>query len=135
MRRLLAALALTLVAALPALAVEKMTPRQVASEIDAGRVALIDIRTPKEWAETGVATPATLIDMTAKDFVPKLKEALAANPGKQLAFICRTGNRSNQLTTMLEQAGLKDVIDVTGGMAGKGGQKGWIAEGLPLRKP
>ncbi|MFZ1681554.1 MAG: rhodanese-like domain-containing protein [Rhizobiaceae bacterium] len=135
MRRALAALVLSLAAVFPALAVEKMTPRDVALAIESGGVALIDIRTPKEWAETGVAQPATLIDMTAKDFVPKLKQAIAANPDKRLAFICRTGSRSGQLTTMLEQAGLGDVIDVTGGMAGKGGQKGWIAEGLPLRKP
>lgn len=133
--RLAAALAAALVLSSSAFAAELMQPADVAAAIDAGKVALVDIRTPPEWKETGVPAPATPIDMTSPNFIPELKKVIAANPDKRLAFICRTGNRSNQLTTMLEQAGLKDVIDVTGGMAGKGGQKGWIAEGLPLRKP
>ena len=124
-------LALALAAA--ASAAELWTPRQAAEAIESGKAVLVDIRTPEEWKETGVATPATPIDMTAQDFVPKLKQVLADNPGKTVAFICRTGNRSSHLVAMLEKAGLTNIADVTGGMAGKGTQKGWIAEGLPMR--
>lgn len=130
-----AALAAALAFSLPAFAVELMQPKAVAAQIEAGKVALVDIRTPAEWAETGVATPATPIDMTSPDFIPALKKLIAANPDKRLAFICRSGNRSGQLTQALEQAGLKDVIDVAGGMAGGAAGKGWIAEGLPVKRP
>ncbi|MBK8458748.1 MAG: rhodanese-like domain-containing protein, partial [Phyllobacteriaceae bacterium] len=115
-------------------AAELMAPTDVAAQIEAGKVALVDIRTPPEWKETGVPAPATPIDMTSANFIPELKAVIAANPDKRLAFICRTGNRSAHLAQVLEQAGLKDVIDVAGGIAGKGANKGWIGEGLPVRK-
>ena len=121
------------VLAVTAQAAELWTPRQAAEAVDGGKAVLVDIRTPPEWKETGVAASATPIDMTAQDFVPKLKQVLAENPGKTVAFICRTGNRSSHLVGLLEKAGLTNIADVTGGMAGKGAQKGWIAEGLPLR--
>ena len=87
-----------------------------------------------EWAETGIPEPATPIDMTSADFVPKLKELLTGNPGRTVGFICRTGNRSNYLTEVLEKAGLTNIVDVTGGVAGNGKVTGWIAEGLPMKQ-
>lgn len=131
----IAAFATALMLALPGFAAEMMTPRQVHDAAVAGTVALIDIRTPQEWAETGIADVATPIDMTAPTFIDELKKAMAANPGKRLAFICRSGNRSGQLVAALEQAGLKDIIDVAGGMGGNGAVPGWIADGLPVKKP
>ena len=126
--RLAVALA-ALLSAMPAFAVEMMTPKQVSAEVEAGRAVLIDIRTPPEWAETGVAQSAKPIDMTSAAFVTDLKTAIAENPGKKLAFICRSGNRSGQLTAQLEAAGLTDIIDVAGGT------NAWITEGLPVAKP
>lgn len=134
MRRAAATLA-ALFIALPAFASQLMSPTEVHDLSLAGKVALVDIRTPQEWAETGVADVATPVDMTASDFVPKLKQVIADNPGKRLAFICRTGNRSSHIVAALEQAGLKDLIDVAGGMAGKGANPGWIGSGLPVKKP
>lgn len=124
--------ALVLVALLfaaPAFAVEKMTPGQVRAEVEGGRAVLIDIRTPAEWADTGVAQSARPIDMTSEGFVTDLKSVIAENPGKKLAFICRSGNRSGQLTAQLEASGLTNIIDVAGGTSA------WIAEGLPMTKP
>lgn len=134
MRRAAATLA-ALLFALPAFASQLMTPAEVHDLSVAGKVALVDVRTPPEWAQTGIADIATPIDMTASDFVPKLKAVIAENPGKRLAFICRTGNRSSHIVAALEQAGLKDLIDVAGGMSGKGANPGWIASGLPVKKP
>jgi rhodanese-related sulfurtransferase len=134
MRRAVVALA-ALLLALPAFAAELMQPKDVHDLAVAGKVALVDVRTPQEWSETGIADVATPIDMTASDFVPKLKELIAANPDKRLAFICRSGNRSSHIVAALEQAGLKDLIDVAGGMGGKGDNPGWIASGLPVKTP
>lgn len=129
-----ATLAAALALSSSAFAAELMQPTDVAAAIESGKMALVDIRTPPEWKETGVPTPATPIDMTSPTFIPELKKVIAANPDKRLAFICRTGNRSSHLVKALEQAGLKDVIDVAGGIAGKGAEKGWIGAGLPVRK-
>ena len=115
--------------ALPAFAVEMMTPAQVNKEAVAGRMVLIDIRTPAEWVETGVAQSARPIDMTSAGFVADLKTVITENPGKKLAFICRSGNRSGQLTAQLEASGLKNIVDVAGGTTA------WIAEGLPVVQP
>lgn len=134
--RLAAVLAFVLAFAAPAFAVERMKPKNVASAIEAGKVVLVDIRTPAEWAETGVAAPATLIDMKSPHFIDDLLKVFAANPGKRVAFICRSGSRSSGLANLLEKrGGMKDLIDVAGGMAGNGEDKGWVAEGLPVRKP
>ena len=129
----LAATAISLVMTAPAFAFEVWTPREAAAAVESGKAVLVDIRTPPEWKQTGIPAPATPIDMTAQDFVPKLKQVLADNPGKTIAFICRTGNRSNHLTGLLEKAGLTNIADVDGGMAGDGKIKGWIAEGLPVK--
>ena len=133
MRRLLAILALVL--ALPAYAADRQSPQAVHDAALAGTMVLIDVRTPAEWAETGIADVATPIDMTSPDFVNDLKAVMTANPDTRLAFICRSGNRSGQLVAALEQAGLKDLVDVAGGMGGKGSDPGWIAAGLPIRQP
>lgn len=131
--RVIAVLLALLLSAASSFAAEKITPRQAYEAIGNGSLVLVDIRTPEEWTQTGIPEPATPIDMTADDFVPKLRELLAANAGKTVGFICRTGNRSNYLTGVLEKAGLTDIVDVTGGVAGNGKVTGWIAEGLPMK--
>ncbi|MAW87667.1 MAG: sulfurtransferase [Phyllobacteriaceae bacterium] len=132
--RILAVILALLLSAGSAIAVEKITPRQAHEAVGEGGLVLVDIRTPEEWAETGIPEPATPIDMTSADFVPKLKELLTGNPGRTVGFICRTGNRSNYLTEVLEKAGLTNIVDVTGGVAGNGKVTGWIAEGLPMKQ-
>ncbi len=111
----------------PAWAVELLTPSETLETVHAGKAVLIDIRTPGEWADTGIAVDATPIDMSSPQFIADLKGVIAANPGKQLAFVCRSGNRSGQLTAQLEAAGLTNIIDV------KGGMNNWIGQGLPVK--
>jgi rhodanese-related sulfurtransferase len=120
----------------PVLAAERMSPGDVAAEVAAGKAVLVDVRTPEEWAQTGVATAATPIDMTSPSFMDELQKLLAGNPGKRLALICRSSNRSARLANLLEtQAGFTGLIDVAGGMLGKGADIGWIAAGLPVKAP
>lgn len=120
----------------PAFAAERMSPQDVAAEVAAGKAVLVDVRTPEEWAQTGVASAATPIDMTSPSFMDDLQKLLASNPGKRLALICRSSNRSAHLASLLEtRAGLSNLIDVAGGMLGKGADPGWIAAGLPVKAP
>ncbi len=90
---------------------------------------------PPGRAETGVATGARTIDMRAPDFLEQIEALKAANPDKQLAFICRTGHRSTIVVQGLEAQGLKDLINVTEGMKGSDKGPGWLARKLPVSQP
>lgn len=117
-----------------ALAADVLTADKARDAALSGEVVLIDIRTPEEWADSGVADVAHTLNMHGKGFVVKLKELMDANPGKPLAMICATGARSTYLTTALEQRGI-EVLNVREGMFGSQTGPGWLARSLPTRKP
>lgn len=97
----------------------------------AGKIILVDIRTPQEWAQTGIGEGAIALDMTEKSFVDSLVKLRTAYPEKQIALICRTGNRSGYVFKALDQQGFTGLVDVSEGMAGGRNGKGWIPRGLP----
>ncbi len=97
-----------------------------------GQLILIDVRTPPEWQQTGVAQGAWPLDMTHRDFGGWLMAVIERNPDRQVAVICRTGNRTGRLMQVLKQNGIEGVLDVTEGMAGGPRGKGWIPTGLPV---
>lgn len=113
--------------------VAQMTPDEAYAKAIAGEIVLIDIRTPEEWAETGLPDVALQNNLHAADFVQKLLAIRDQNPNTPLALICRTGNRTGRATSQLYQAGLTNVIDVVEGVAGSGVGPGWFARGLPVR--
>ncbi len=97
-----------------------------------GEIILIDIRTPREWAETGIGEGAIALDMREQDFVQNLVKLRQDNPETPLALICRTGNRSGYVVQTLAQQGFPGLVDVSEGMAGGPNGQGWIARGLPV---
>jgi rhodanese-related sulfurtransferase len=112
-----------------------LSVREAHEQTQSGRVILVDIRTPEEWAETGVAKDAYRLDMRDADFVSRLAALRKANGDKPLALICRTANRTAVVQEALMRHGWSDVINVRGGMKGRGPDKGWLEEALPLAKP
>ncbi|WP_319824320.1 rhodanese-like domain-containing protein [Thalassovita sp.] len=98
----------------------------------AGQLILIDVRTPQEWQQTGVAKGAWPLDMTHRDFGGWLMAVIQRNPTRQVALICRTGNRTGHLMKVLRQNGINGVLDVTEGMVGGPRGPGWIPTGLPV---
>jgi rhodanese-related sulfurtransferase len=113
--------------ALPSLSV-----REAHEGAKAGRLVLVDIRTPEEWADTGVPEGAIKLDMTGSGFDVRLAALKLDHPGKPIALICRTGNRSATLQRTLAARGWKNLVDVRGGLLGTPKDKGWLAEGLPV---
>ena len=109
-----------------------ITAQEALAGVDDGSLILIDVRRPEEWQQTGVAKGAWLLDMTHKQFGPRLLAVLERNPNHRVAIICRTGNRTGYLMQVLAQNGIKDVLNVSEGMAGGPNGKGWIPSGLPL---
>ena len=98
----------------------------------AGKIILVDIRTPQEWAQTGVAVGAIRLDMRTKLFMERLTTLRDDNPDTPIALICRSGNRSGYVFDALSQRGFENLLDVSEGMSGGPNGKGWIARGLPI---
>lgn len=109
---------------------------EAAAAVAAGKVTLIDIRTPPEWKETGVAKGAQLLDMNhpqgAPGFTKALLEKLGGNKDAPVALICRTGNRTTMVQRYLQSQGFTNVINVKEGMAGSSAGPGWLKRGLPV---
>jgi rhodanese-related sulfurtransferase len=95
-------------------------------------MVLIDIRTPGEWDETGVAQGAIALNMHSRDFGAKLSTLFAAQPTATFGLICATGGRTNYVVGILEQNGITGVFNVSEGMLGNANGEGWIARGLPV---
>ena len=97
-----------------------------------GSIILVDIRTPEEWSQTGIAEGAIALDMTAKTFISNLIALREHHPETQIALICATGGRSAYLNRYLWKNGFKNTADVSEGMLGSRAGPGWLKAGLPI---
>ncbi len=120
--------------ALPAHAQEMSAP-EAYEAVRSGKITLIDIRTPPEWKETGVAEGSTLINMIhpqgAAGFLNEVLAKVGGDRTAPIALICRTGNRTTQVHRFLKAQGFTQVY-VREGMAGSGAGPGWLARRLPV---
>ncbi len=109
---------------------------EVHDQAKAGAITLIDIRTPGEWRQTGVAPGAMRIDMLTpkppQGFVDKLLVQVKGDRDAPIALICRTGNRTTTVQKYLEAQGFTRVYNVKEGMVGSAAGPGWIKRGLPI---
>lgn len=80
--------------------------------IEAGERTVIDVRTPAEFAEAHVVG-ALNIDVNGADFADRIAELDAE--ALYLVY-CRSGNRSAQAASQMEDAGFVDIAD-GGGLA------------------
>ena len=85
-------------------------------------ITVIDVRTPEEFAE-GHIDGATMIDFYEATFAD---EIAALDPEGTYLLYCRSGNRSGQTATLMQQLGFEQVYDLEGGVVAFG------SEGLPL---
>jgi rhodanese-related sulfurtransferase len=110
-----------------------MTADDAYAKAASGEIILVDIRTPQEWAQTGIGEGAIALDMTQQEtFVGGLVALRMANPDTPIALICRTGNRSNYVAEVLAGQGFTGLVDIAEGMAGGPRGQGWIPRGLPI---
>ncbi len=109
-----------------------LTAKDAYARMQAGELILIDVRTPQEWQDSGVADGAWPLDLREEGFGIWIAAALERNPDHQIAIICRSGNRSGRLMQMFAQNGIEGVLDVSEGMLGGPHGKGWISSGLPI---
>lgn len=113
-----------------------LTAPETLDKAQAHELTLIDIRTPMEWRQTGVAPLALRIDMQdpkgPEGFADKVLAAVQGDKSAPIAIICRTGNRTGYMQQELMARGFTNVYNVSEGMAGSKAGPGWIRRGLPI---
>ena len=102
--------------------------------MEAGTLTLVDVRTPGEWAATGIARGAVPISMRDPAFLDRLDAALGGDRTRRVGLICATGVRSTAVGAALARAGY-DVTNVREGMMGSRDGPGWLRRGLPVTRP
>jgi hypothetical protein len=84
------------------------------AKAQAGEITLIDIRTPREWRQTGVGAGAITIDMTKKTFVTETLDAVNGDKDAPIAIICRAGNRTTYIPEGVAGDGLQPCLQRQG---------------------
>lgn len=115
-----------------------LTPRQAQQAQQSNARQLIDVRTPGEWAQTGLPEGAVGANLRNPDgaeaFIAKVLDHLGGDRSKPVALICASGVRSTYAQALLRQAGFEDVANVRNGMFGNPTDgPGWLEQGLPLQ--
>ena len=84
---------------------------------------LVDVRTPAEMAHGMLAgaeaVPMHLVPLRLDEWRSKAK----------IVVYCRTGARSGQVCAWLQQQGVEQAINLSGGIVG------WHRQGYPVEKP
>lgn len=105
-------------------------------QAQSGELTIVDVRSPAEWRETGIAAGARLATIhNRKGPMGFLEEVIALVEGdksKPIAMICARGARSAAATAFLRGQGFTNVFDIGEGMLGRDERPGWIARDLPV---
>ncbi len=112
-----------------------LTPDAALAKVQSGEILLIDVRTPDEWARTGLPEGGTALDMRRDDFTQALLALAEGQTDRPIALICASGGRSGHMTRELSRAGFTRIIDVPEGMLGSRAGPGWLERGLPVTQP
>jgi rhodanese-related sulfurtransferase len=105
--------------------VVSVSPSELAQKIAVnGETLLVDVRTPKEFAESHAARAVSIpLDEISRDaLLAKFPDA--AN--REIYLICHSGNRSRKALQKLQAEGLANLINV------EGGTSAWTQAGLPV---
>ena len=102
--------------ALPVLAGEVTVTQMTVEQMKADGALIVDIRTPEEWAETGVIEGAKLVTFTdPESFLAAVGPDLA--DGRDLVLVCRSGRRSGAAAEALQSLIPNRIISQDGGMS------------------
>jgi len=112
-------------------------------QAQAGKLTIVDVRSPAEWRDTGVAKGAWKITIHGKNRMAGFLNQLLARTGgdrsRRISLICATGVRSDYTLRYLRRHGFTNVSHIAEGMMGRsvfrGGGKGWLKHRLPLATP
>jgi len=100
--------------------VRNLSPEDVARDLAAGKVMIVDVREPREVEVERI--PGS-VHLPMSSFDPA---AIPDPQGKQVVFACASGVRSVTASNAAQAAGLPYDAHIAGGL------KAWKAAGLPL---
>ena len=103
--------------------VAHVNAEDAAKLIQAGKVTVLDVRTPDEFNE-GHIKGAKNIDFSAPDFATKLAEV---DKSKPVLVHCQAGGRSTKSLPALEKLGI-EIYHLDGGI------DAWVQAGKPVTK-
>lgn len=90
---------------------QKQWTEQVANQEDA---IIIDVRTPAEWAE-GIIPNAMMIDIySGQEFINKISSL--ADKDANYYLYCRSGMRSHQACSLMNELGFTKAFNLSGGI-------------------
>jgi rhodanese-related sulfurtransferase len=89
-----------------------------------GGLAILDVRTPAEFAEGHLAGAANL-DVSAADFAARVA---TLDRAKTYLVYCRTGNRSRKTVQAMERLGFQSIFHMHQGIVG------WQQKGYPVSR-
>jgi rhodanese-related sulfurtransferase len=106
----------------------------------AGSVIIIDVRSPREWRQTGVPSGARTVTIHnrngIKAFIAQMAKAVGGDKSKPIALICAAGARSARALKILTAAGFTKIQNVSEGILGRpDAGPGWLKRGLPVTQP
>ena len=113
-----------------------MTADEVMVRLERRQIMLIDVRSPQEWRQTGIASGARRVTIHNPDglagFIEAVKVAVGGDLEKAIAVICARGNRSTVAHRALTLAGFIRIVNLKEGMLGGPYGPGWLPRGLPM---
>lgn len=92
--------------------VEVITVEEMDSLLQMGKVQLIDVRTPEEYAE-GYIEGASNIDFNNENFEDLI---LKVDKTRPVAVYCGKGGRSSKCSAFMKKAGFTKIYDLDGGI-------------------
>lgn len=95
----------------------RITIQEAKTKIDSGKVQIIDVRTPAEYAGGHVPGALNIPHMS----IIARKNELA--PDRELVFICQLGQRSALACEFAAASGFKDLFNI------EGGTEAWVKAG------
>ena len=99
---------------------ERVSPTDFNAELAAGTPLILDVRNPREWSAKHIPGSVNIP-------LNHLEERLAEIPrDRRIAVHCAGGYRSSAAASILNQHGIHNVIEMTGGLAA------WESAKLPL---
>ena len=96
--------------------IESISPQELADEMAAGQVVVLDVREPVEWEhhiEGAVEVPRGIMEFVADPANPRHNEAL--DPAKRVVVYCNSGGRASLATKRLQTLGFTNVANLAGG--------------------
>jgi rhodanese-related sulfurtransferase len=116
-------------------ATDALSAPEALAQARAGKIVLIDVRSPREWRETGVPAGAKTVTIHhpegGRGFLRDVLKAAGGDKSRPIVLICARGVRSSRGKRFLEANGFTNVRDVPEGMLGRGNRPGWLARNLP----